>query len=75
MRVYYNVLFNQKVFVPTYNGNTMEMMKIDNIADYNNLPTTKWNIKQPNFDDKCRENAMVTGKLNIRNYAHLLNVS
>jgi hypothetical protein len=40
----------------------MEMLKINNVADYDNLPTTKWNIKQPNFGDPERENALLTGE-------------
>lgn len=40
----------------------MEMIKINGLDDYNNLPLTKWNIKQPN-DDGSRENALETGIL------------
>lgn len=39
----------------------MVMLKIDGLDDYNKLPLTKWNIKQPN-DGEGRENAFETGK-------------
>lgn len=51
---------NKRVFVPTYNKNIMEMVEIHNIEDYNNLPMTKWNIRQPNLDEN-RENAINVG--------------
>lgn len=38
----------------------MEMVQLYSIEDYNSLPVTKWNIKQPNIDDE-RPNAMETG--------------
>lgn len=38
------------------------MLKINGIEDYQTLPLTKWNIRQPNPDDG-RENANVTGML------------
>lgn len=47
--------------MPSYSGNEMMMVKINDIEDYENLPLTKWNIKQPNADDG-RENANQTGK-------------
>lgn len=39
----------------------MEMVKLNNWEDYESLPLTKWNIKQPKVSDN-RENAMETGK-------------
>lgn len=51
--------FQQKkaVFVPTYSGDVMEMVRLKNWDDYDNLPLTKWNIKQPELDN-IRENAL-----------------
>lgn len=36
------------------------MVKLESLRDYDTLPLTKWNIKQPNLSDQ-RENAMETG--------------
>lgn len=46
---------NKQVFIPRYNVNTMEMVRIYSIEDLDSLPKTKWNIQQPSFDDKDRE--------------------
>lgn len=60
-------IFNtrKEAFVPQYHGKTMEMVKLRSIEDYETLPLTKWNIKQPNTTE-CRENALETGKLLIK---------
>uniref|UniRef100_A0A336M8Y0 5-formyltetrahydrofolate cyclo-ligase n=1 Tax=Culicoides sonorensis TaxID=179676 RepID=A0A336M8Y0_CULSO len=50
----------KQVFVPTYKKNVMEMVQLYNLDDYNALPVTKWNIKQPNIDDN-RMNCMECG--------------
>lgn len=39
----------------------MQMVKLDSMQDWDNLPMTKWKIKQPKLADK-RENAIETGK-------------
>ncbi|XP_055840116.1 5-formyltetrahydrofolate cyclo-ligase [Episyrphus balteatus] len=54
----------KKVFVPTYNKNVMEMVKLDSMLDYESLPLTKWNIKQPNISDG-RENALTCGGIDL----------
>jgi len=52
----------KEAFIPKYHGKTMEMVKLKSMEDYDSLPLTKWNIKQPKITD-CRENALETGKL------------
>lgn len=37
------------------------MVKLADIDDYEKLPLSKWNIKQPSWDDEHRENPMLTG--------------
>lgn len=53
---------NKEVFVPRYKGKELEMVKLLSMDDYEKLPLTKWNIKQPRFDEP-RENALKTGKV------------
>jgi 5-formyltetrahydrofolate cyclo-ligase len=38
----------------------MEMVRLYSLRDLENLPTTKWNIKQP-LESEERENALETG--------------
>lgn len=52
----------KEAFVPRYAGKTMDMVKLNSLEDYEILPLTKWNIKQPSLTE-CRENALETGKL------------
>lgn len=47
-------------FIPQYIGPKMEMLKLYSMEDYQSLPVTKWNIKQPAADDK-REEALSSG--------------
>ena len=42
----------------------MEMVLLKDLHDYNALPTTKWNIKQPS-DDDIREEALENGGLDL----------
>lgn len=52
----------KEIFVPRYKGKTMDMVKLNSLEDYETLPVTKWNIKQPSLTE-YRENALETGKL------------
>ncbi|XP_011686069.1 PREDICTED: 5-formyltetrahydrofolate cyclo-ligase [Wasmannia auropunctata] len=54
----------KEAFVPQYRGKTMEMVKLRSIEDYETLPLTKWNIKQPSTTE-CRENALETDGLDL----------
>jgi len=57
-------IFNtgKEAFVPQYHGKTMEMVKLKSMEDYETLPLTKWNIKQPK-PTEYRDNALETGEL------------
>ncbi|XP_060651886.1 5-formyltetrahydrofolate cyclo-ligase [Drosophila sulfurigaster albostrigata] len=48
------------VFVPSYQGSKMKMVRLRDMNEYENLPLTKWNIKQPDFKE-AREDAMTNG--------------
>lgn len=48
--------------MPSYSGDRMVMLKINDMSDFETLPLTKWNIRQPNSDG-CREDATETGEL------------
>lgn len=51
----------KEVFVPRYGGSKMQMVKLNSMSDYEKLPLTSWNIKQPHKND-IREDALETGK-------------
>lgn len=57
---------NKKVFIPRYSGKLgrMDMVKLTSWEDYENLPVTRWNIKQPAISEP-RENALDTGGLDL----------
>lgn len=54
----------KEAFVPRYEGKNMEMVKLSSMDDYEKLPLTKWNIKQPDISE-TRENALQTGGLDL----------
>ncbi|KYN37744.1 5-formyltetrahydrofolate cyclo-ligase [Trachymyrmex septentrionalis] len=54
----------KEAFVPQYHGKTMEMVKLKSMEDYETLPLTKWNIKQPSITEN-QENALKTGGLDL----------
>ena len=45
-------------------GNNMEMVLLKDMSDYEMLPVTKWNIKQPP-DDEIREEAIENNELDL----------
>lgn len=45
---------------------TMEMLRVYSLEDFCSLPTTKWNIKQPETS-QGREEALTSGIVNNRN--------
>ncbi|XP_045461716.1 5-formyltetrahydrofolate cyclo-ligase [Harmonia axyridis] len=54
----------KQCFIPRYSKNGMEMVKLHSMVDWENLPLTPWNIKQPKLKEE-RENALDTGGLDL----------
>ena len=56
----------KKCYIPRYfmGGNCMEMVELYDMQDYETLPLTKWNIKQPGDDEK-RPEALEQGSLDL----------
>ena len=54
----------KKCFIPHYVGPVMKMVQLHSMADYESLPVTSWNIKQP-ADNDDRPDALETGGLDL----------
>ena len=55
---------NKRCFIPHYIGPVMKMVELSSVFDYEALPVTSWNIKQPSDDDN-RADALETGGLDL----------
>lgn len=49
---------NKALYIPHYVGDTMKMVLLRDRNDFDNLPLTPWNIKQPADDDDSRPCAL-----------------
>ncbi|XP_030749794.1 5-formyltetrahydrofolate cyclo-ligase [Sitophilus oryzae] len=54
----------QLCFVPRYSKSGMQMVRLLSMEDWENLPLTKWHIKQPLLKEN-REDALETGGLDL----------
>jgi len=61
-----HALREKQCFIPQYfkEGSRMKMVKLKDLQDYEDLPMTSWNIKQP-ADDDIRPEALETGGLDL----------
>ena len=55
----------KKCFIPQYTEDNMKMVLIKDQADYDSLPVTAWNIKQPADNDDQRLDIMDEGNLDL----------
>ncbi|XP_023710447.1 5-formyltetrahydrofolate cyclo-ligase isoform X2 [Cryptotermes secundus] len=66
-KIIHNIFESGKTcFIPRYadGSRDMEMVRLYSLQDLENLPRTKWNIKQPPESEE-RENALETGGLDL----------
>lgn len=57
---------NKHVYIPCFAGQSMEMVRLLDMADYERLPLNKWLIRQPDpADAESRETASSTGGLDL----------
>ncbi|GFT38522.1 5-formyltetrahydrofolate cyclo-ligase [Nephila pilipes] len=56
----------KECFIPTYDSKStsMIMVKLHSFQDYENLPVTSWNIKQPQYSDDLQD-ALATGGIDL----------
>lgn len=54
----------KQCFVPRYSKQKMEMVNLNSMKDWENLPLTAWNIKQPSLKEE-RVNALETGGIDL----------
>lgn len=54
----------KKCFIPLYTSDDMKMVRLKDMDDYDSLPLTSWNIKQPS-EDGDRETAIEAGGLDL----------
>lgn len=61
--VYFFLRSGKKCFVPRYfsDGRAMDMVELRGLDDYESLPLTRWNIKQPHELDTHRLDALEAG--------------
>ncbi|XP_035206319.1 5-formyltetrahydrofolate cyclo-ligase-like isoform X2 [Stegodyphus dumicola] len=57
----------KECFIPRYDSKSthMVMLKLKSLEEYEKMPLTTWNIKQPDAEDDDRENALLTGGLDL----------
>lgn len=62
-------IFNsgKECFIPKYDSKTtcMDMVRLNSLHDYERLPLTSWNIKQPSDSDFNLENVLTSGGLDL----------
>lgn len=51
----------KECFIPRYVGSSTDMLRLNSWQDYESLPVTSWNIKQPADDDSSRKSALECG--------------
>ncbi|GFQ74721.1 5-formyltetrahydrofolate cyclo-ligase [Trichonephila clavata] len=56
----------KECFIPTYDSKSTSMMmvKLQSLQDFENLPVTSWNIKQPQYSEDLQD-ALATGGLDL----------
>ncbi|KAI9363294.1 5-formyltetrahydrofolate cyclo-ligase [Pilaira anomala] len=55
---------DKNCFIPRCTKNTMDMVKITSVSDFESLPLNRWNIPEPPLDQK-RENALDDAGLDL----------